>query len=221
MLSLLSISGLRKAFSFLGVCRKYRPHRIYFSQGDIEHSTIPILVSNILGIDSVSYLPLFYDKHSVSARYGLIRDFLISFPFFRASSYITVDSYQSQLCLNRFNIMPRVLYNYVEPINQSEATIDYSLLLKFCPSLFLLESPSSTKVRIFCSHIFLNLQPLLVGLHAFIFMAKALILLTYLISSRKIIYLILFFTMVMEPHRISTIILVYYCRHYLKGHLSF
>ena len=75
-----SISGLRKAFSFLGVCRKYRPHRIYFSQGDIEHSTIPILVSNILGIDSVSYLPLFYDKHSVSARYGLIRDFhIISF----------------------------------------------------------------------------------------------------------------------------------------------
>ena len=117
----------RKAFSFFAFCRKYRPHKIYFSQGDIEHSSIPILVSKLLGIDSVSYLPLFYDKHSVSARYGLIRDFLILFPFFRASSYITVDSYQSQLCLNRFNIKPRVLYNYVEPIQINlKQQIDYS-----------------------------------------------------------------------------------------------
>ena len=136
LFSILSISGLRKAWSFFLFCKRYKPDKLYFSQGDIEHASIPILIANLMRIPSISYLPLFYKKQSIGARLGLFRDILASLSFTRASSYITINTYQSQLCFERFNHTPRLLQNYVEPplfsySNESNLSCD-SQYLSIC-----------------------------------------------------------------------------------------
>ena len=100
--------------------KELNPDFLIVSQGDMEFGTKGLIAGKMVGVATISYIPMAYSFREMRAKFSLCRDVLSNFFYRLPSAFITINEFQKELIWRHSKKPVYVIHSPVDVENTSK-----------------------------------------------------------------------------------------------------